>query len=54
MPKSKKKMRRLTQAQYEEYIAALKDDAALYESDGKLFVPDEIKPDEKSPSPDGD
>ncbi len=40
---AKKKIIKLSDAQYYEYILSLKDDAALYNSDGEPFVPDEIK-----------
>ena len=36
------KVRRLTEAQYNEYIANLKDNAALYNADGSKLVPPEI------------
>lgn len=46
MPKNKKKIRKLTDEQYNEYIATLKSDAALYGADGNYFVPRDIdKPD---------
>lgn len=38
----KKKIRKLTDEQYNEYIAILKSDAALYSADGNPFVPSEI------------
>lgn len=42
MSKPKKKIRKLTDEQYNEYIATLKNDAALYSADGSMFVPPEI------------
>jgi hypothetical protein len=41
----KNKIRKLTDEQYNAYIATLKDDPALYSPKGE-FVPDEIKPDD--------
>lgn len=40
---AKKKMRKLNDEQYFKYIMSLKDDAALYNADGEMFVPDELK-----------
>lgn len=45
MSRNKRKMRKLTDEQYNEYIAVLRNDAALYMADGKQFVPEEIAPD---------
>ena len=42
MSKPKKKIRKLTDEQYNEYIATLKNNAALYSADGSMFVPLEI------------
>ena len=42
----KKKIAKLTDQQYFEYIMSLKDDAALFNADGEMLVPDEIKKDE--------
>ncbi len=42
MSKSKNKVRKLTDEQYNEYIATLKDDPALYNADGSVFVPEQI------------
>lgn len=39
---AKKKIVKLTDAQYLEYIAGLKDDAALFDADGNMLVPDEF------------
>ena len=50
MSKKKRKVPRLTDEQYNAYIATLKENAALYDSDGKVFVPSEIdarKPERK-------
>lgn len=44
MSKNKKKVPKLTDEQYNEYIATLKNDAALYSTDGTPFVPKEINP----------
>ena len=43
----KKKIAKLTDQQYFEYIMSLKDDAALFNADGEILVPDEIKQDEE-------
>ena len=43
----KKKIVKLNDRQYYEYIMSLKDDAALYDTNGKPFVPEEIKKDDK-------
>ena len=43
----KKKIAKLTDQQYFEYIMSLKDDAALFNADGEMLVPDEIKKDEE-------
>ena len=46
MGKKKKKILKLNDEQYNAYIASLKNDPALYNGDGEMFVPDEIaKPD---------
>ncbi len=50
MSKKKRKVPKLTAEQYNEYIAALRNDASLYMPDGKEFVPPEIdvrKPEKK-------
>ena len=50
MSKKKRKVPRLTEEQYNAYIATLKENAALYDADGKLLIPPEIdlrKPDRK-------
>lgn len=39
---AKKKIAKLTDKQYAEYIMSLKDDAALYSADGEMFVPENI------------
>ena len=43
MSKNKKKIKRLTEEQYKEYIAGLKHTAALFSADGSMLVPDELK-----------
>ena len=43
----KKKIVKLTDQQYFEYIMSLKDDAALFNADGEILVPEEIKKDEE-------
>lgn len=40
MSKNKKKIRKLTDEQYNEYIAGLKDTAPLFSADGSMLVPD--------------
>jgi hypothetical protein len=50
MSKSKHKVKKLTDEQYNEYISTLRYDAALYNPDGSQFVPEEInvkKPQDK-------
>ena len=47
MSKSKKKIRKLTDEQYNEYIAGLKNTAALFSADGSMLVPDELKKSEQ-------
>jgi hypothetical protein len=42
MSKSKHKVRKLTDEQYNAYISTLKEDPALYSSDGTAFVPANI------------
>jgi len=42
MSNGKKKIRKLSDAQYNEYVATLQSDAALYNADGEMFVPEEI------------
>lgn len=43
MAKNKKKIRKLTDEQYNEYIAGLKDNtAALFSADGRMLIPDEF------------
>lgn len=44
MSKNKKKVKKLTDAQYIAYIAALRDDPASYNPDGHQYVPEEIYP----------
>ena len=43
----KKKIVKLSDRQYFEYIMSLKDDAALFNADGEMLVPEEIKKDEE-------
>ena len=38
---SKKKIIKLNDEQYYKYIMSLKDDAAAYNADGEMFIPDE-------------
>lgn len=45
MSKRKKKIRKLTDEQYNLYIATLKNNSALYCADGRTFVPEEIDKD---------
>lgn len=40
---AKKKIAKLTERQYSEYIMSLKDSAALYSADGEMFVPENIR-----------
>ncbi len=44
MSKNKKKVRKLTDAQYVAYIANLRDDPASYNADGSRLVPNEVCP----------
>ena len=48
MSKNKKKIKKLTDEQYNAYIASLKNPAALFSADGKMLVPDEFKPEENN------
>ena len=43
---AKKKIAKLTDQQYYEYIMSLKEDAALYCPNGEIFVPEVIKHEE--------
>ena len=43
----KKKILKLTDQQYYEYIMGLKDDAALFCANGEILIPEEIKKDEE-------
>ncbi|MDE5721782.1 MAG: hypothetical protein K2I30_03455 [Clostridia bacterium] len=43
MGKKKKKIAKITEEQYFAYIAGLKEDAALVNSNGDLLIPDEFK-----------
>lgn len=40
---AKKKIVKLTDEQYLEYIMSLKDEPALYNADGEMQVPDSLK-----------
>lgn len=42
---AKKKIVKLNDEQYYKYIMSLKNDAALYNADGEMFIPDEIDDD---------
>lgn len=42
---AKKKIIKLNDEQYYKYIMSLKNDAALYNADGEMFIPDEIDDD---------
>ncbi len=46
---AKKKIRKLTDEQYNAYIASLKYDAASYNADGSRVVPDELKERDDAP-----
>lgn len=50
MSKKKRKIPKLTDEQYNAYIATLKENASLYNADGKIIMPPEIdvrKPENK-------
>jgi aminopeptidase-like protein len=53
MSKSKHKVKKLTDEQYNAYISALRNDGALYCADGSQFVPREIDVKDKD-KPKGD
>ncbi|MGN0806291.1 MAG: hypothetical protein ACI4MC_04560 [Candidatus Coproplasma sp.] len=40
MSTHKTKIRKLSEEQYNEYVATLRNDAALYNADGSIFVPE--------------
>lgn len=42
MSAKKRKIPKLTDEQYNAYIATLKEEASLYSADGKMVVPPEI------------
>lgn len=44
---AKKKITKLTDEQYFEYIMSLKDEPALYRANGEMTVPDSLKPDKE-------
>ena len=46
----KKKIARLTDRQYYEYIMSLKDEPAPYCANGEMFIPEEIKKEENKNS----
>ncbi len=46
MGKKKKKVAKLTEEQYNAYITTLKDDAAAYNADGKIYVPFTLRKEE--------
>ncbi|MDE7379704.1 MAG: hypothetical protein K2N14_01505 [Clostridia bacterium] len=46
MSRNKKKIRKLSEEQYNEYIASLKNPAALFSADGKMLIPSEYEPEE--------
>ena len=50
----KKKIAKLTDRQYYEYIMSLKDEPSLYSANGEVFVPDEIKREENKKKEQGD
>ena len=43
MGKKKKKVAKLTEEQYNAYITSLKDEPAAYGTDGKMFIPHNIR-----------
>ncbi len=47
MSSNRKRIKNLSDAEYAEYIATLKDDASLYNADGSLAVPNNIAQDEE-------
>ena len=47
MGKKKKKIPKLTEAQYVAYITSLRDDAALYNTNGEEFVPKTLRKEEE-------
>lgn len=54
MSKGKHKVRKLTDEQYNEYIAVLRNDAALYMADGNQYIPEEIAPEKRKEIKKGD
>lgn len=54
MSKSKHKVRKLTDEQYNEYIAVLRNEPSLYMANGKEFVPSEIAPEKHNEIKKGD
>ena len=47
MGKKKKKMPKLTEEQYNAYVMSLKNEASVYSSDGEIFIPPQIRKEEK-------
>lgn len=43
MSTRKNKIRKLTEKQYDEYVATLRGDAALYSPNGEYTLPDSLK-----------
>lgn len=43
MSTRKNKIRKLTEKQYDEYVATLRNDAALYSPAGEITLPDSLK-----------
>lgn len=54
MSKGKHKVRKLTDEQYNEYIAVLRNDAVLYMADGNQYIPEEIAPEKRKEIKKGD
>ena len=52
MAKNKKKIRKLTDEQYNEYIAGLKNTAALFSADGSMLVPEPFDKNDKEKNKD--
>lgn len=54
MSKNKKKIKKLTDEQYNEYIAGLKNTAALFSADGAMLVPDQFTKSDQKEDKQGD
>ena len=54
MSKGKHKVRKLTDEQYNEYIAVLRNDAALNMAAGNQYIPEEIAPEKRKEIKKGD